>query len=326
MTSAARTQPILDVRGLSVEFKTPAGAFFPVDGVSFSVERGGLLCLVGESGSGKSTAARAVMGLLPEGARIAAGSVRFDGVETSALGERSMRGIRGRRIGMIFQEPMTALNPMMTAGAQIREAMTAHGMTGAEAESRVVRLLEEAGVVDARRVAGSHPHQLSGGLRQRVLIAIALACGPDLIIADEPTSALDMPVSHKIIGLLLDLRRSRGTAVLLITHDFGFARAAGGGVAVMYAGRLLEMGPAADVLERPRHPYTAALMGSLPGRSSASAGRRLQAIPGQAPLPGELTRGCAFRPRCGRSVPGCELRIPGLKEECGRLVRCMNPV
>lgn len=326
MTEDANRQlPLLRILGLRVAIVAGARFIRAVDGLDLDIARGECLCLVGESGSGKSTLAYALMGLLPEGARIESGSVVVDGRDVTRISGEERRTWRGTAASMVFQEPMTALNPLMTVGAQVAEAMTVHGVPGREAERRTAALLEEVGMADADRVAASYPHQLSGGMRQRALIAMALSNGPALLIADEPTSAVDSAVARQILMLLSDLRRARGMAVLLITHDFGVVAESADTVAVMYAGRLVERGPARDVLAAPRHPYTAALLCSLPGRAGARPGDPLPVIPGAVPDLSDLPAGCRFRPRCPRPADACAAE-PVETIEGVRAVACFYPM
>ncbi|MBI5525869.1 MAG: ABC transporter ATP-binding protein [Deltaproteobacteria bacterium] len=320
-----RQSPLLCIRGLKVAIDGGGRVVRPIDGVDLEIARGECLCLVGESGSGKSTLAYALMGLLPPGASIESGSVVLDGRDMTCLWGEERRAWRGTAAAMVFQEPMTALNPLMTVGAQVVEAMTVHGTSRREAGARAAALLGEVGMTDPVRVAASYPHQLSGGMRQRALIAMALANGPALLIADEPTSAVDVTIARQVLTLLMDLRRARGMAVLLITHDFGVVIEAADTVAVMYAGRVVERGPVRDVLASPRHPYTAALFKSVPGRSGVQPGEPLPAIPGAVPDLVDLPEGCRFRPRCSRAVAACTGDPPETVEGT-RVFRCFNPL
>ncbi len=304
--------PLLDVRGLTTEFPAArhggAGRVRAVDGVSFRIGRGETLGLVGESGCGKSVTALSIIGLVQPPGRITSGSVVFEGRDLVRLDERERRRVRGVRIGFVFQEPMTALNPVFTIGDQIAEALLVHGLaTPKVAKARAVELLEAVRMPDPARCAADYPHQLSGGMRQRALIAAAIACQPPLLIADEPTTALDVTIQAGILDLLCDMRARFGLSLLLITHDLGVVAQLADRVAIMYAGRIVEEGPADDVLSSPAHPYTRGLLASLPG---ATPGSRLQAIPGSVPDLAKLPRGCAFGPRCGDRVDGCDLRPP----------------
>ena len=332
---------LLDVRGLTVELPTPEGWVRPVNDVSLQLAPGETLGLVGESGSGKTMLALALMGLLPPGARLrgeawletrrssahsVAGS-ETDGASHKrvaspsasngqrlnlvALTERERIAIRGREIGMIFQEPMTALNPVLRAGAQIEEAIRAHeeALPQSETRRRVLEALARASVPEPGLRARQYPHQLSGGLRQRVMIAMALACGPRLLIADEPTTALDVTVQKQILELLARLRRELGLALLFITHDLGVVAQVADRLGVMYAGRIVEEGPVAEVLRRPRHPYTEGLLRASPQLRR----RKLEPIPGTVPPLGALPPGCAFEPRCSYGRAECAAAVPELR-------------
>jgi oligopeptide/dipeptide ABC transporter ATP-binding protein len=318
--------PLIELRGLTVEIPTPAGWIRPVDQLSFALGAGESLGLVGESGSGKSMLALALMGLLPPGARVR-GEAWFSGLGASAnrasgaavnlftLSERERIGVRGRDIAMIFQEPMIALNPVMRVGAQIAEAIRAHqaGLSRKEVERRVLAALERAAVPEPAMRARQYPHQLSGGLRQRAMIAMALAGdngnAPRLLIADEPTTALDVTVQKQILELLARLRRELGLALLFITHDLGVVAQVADRIAVTYAGRIVEEGPAREVLERPRHPYTAGLLRASPHLVR----RKLEPIPGTIPPLTALPPGCAFEPRCPLRVAECAEAMPELR-------------
>jgi len=302
---------LLDVRDLRVAVRLDEHAAAAVDGVSFALERGKVLGLVGESGCGKSMTALALMRLLPPAAWVAGGTARFEGRDLLTLPERELRRLRGAEIAMIFQEPMTALNPLMTAGAQVAEAVGLHQPLGRRAAwARAVELLAEVGIPDAARRASDYPHQLSGGMRQRVMIAMAISCAPKLLIADEPTTALDVTIQAGILELLGRLRRERGMALLLITHDLGVVAAEADDVAIMYAGRIVERAPVQDVFAQPRHPYTAALLRSMPVLGVHR--ERLDAIPGQVPPLGRQASGCAFRDRCPRAQDDCATAPPPL--------------
>lgn len=298
--------PLLEVRDLRVEFPGPAGPVHPVDGVSFQLERGETLALVGESGSGKSLTGLALLRLVPAPGTIGAGSaIRLDGVDLLALQGEALRQVRGGRIGLVFQDPMTSLNPVLTAGYQVQEAITAHArLRRAEARERAVALLEEVGVPDPAARYSAYPHELSGGLRQRVMIAIALAARPDLLIADEPTTALDVTVQAQILELLDRLRAARGMAVLLITHDFGIVAGRADRIAVMYAGQLVEQGPTRTVFREARHPYTRALLASIPRLTGPV--ELISPIPGAVPLPTAWPSGCRFHPRCPQRFAPCQ--------------------
>jgi len=332
--------PLIELRGLTVEIPTPAGWIRPVDDVSFALDAGESLGLVGESGSGKSMLALALMGLLPPGARVR-GEAWFScasGFGASANGEGASRAnlltlaererikVRGRDIAMIFQEPMTALNPVMRVGAQIAEAIRAHhaGLSSEEVDRRVVTALERAAVPEPAMRARQYPHQLSGGLRQRTMIAMALAGedgkAPRLLIADEPTTALDVTVQKQILELLAQLRRDLGLALLFITHDLGVVAQVADRIAVTYAGRIVEEGPAREVLERPRHPYTAGLLRASP----QLVRHKLEPIPGTVPSLTALPPGCAFEPRCPLRIAECAAAMPELRAAGpGHRARCI---
>jgi oligopeptide/dipeptide ABC transporter ATP-binding protein len=317
---------LLDVRGLTTVFDTGpggrAGAVRAVDDVSFHVERGETLGLVGESGCGKSATALSIIRLIQPPGRIAAGSVWFEGQDLSTLDEEGMRRIRGARIGFVFQEPMTALNPVFTVGDQIAEALTVHGLASkAEARRQAIEMLDAVRIPNAAERARDYPHQLSGGMRQRALIASALVCKPTLLVADEPTTALDVTIQAEVLDLLKDMRDRLGLSLLLITHDLGVVARLADRVAVMYAGRIVEEGPARDVLARPDHPYTRGLLASLPGMAP---GTRLHAIPGAVPDLGALPPGCAFAPRCPERLDICSHRVPDLVQTGdARRARCV---
>jgi len=315
--------PLLEVDDLTVEFATPTGVVRAVDGVSFTLGEGEVLGLVGESGSGKTVTCRALMRLLPSRrARIVTGSARIDGVDLMAMTEPEMRAVRGLTMGMIFQNPMTHLDPVMTIGAQIAEPLRAHlGMARAEALAQATELLRQVGIPDPKARLGAYPHEFSGGMRQRAMIAAALARRPRLLIADEPTTALDVTVQMQILRLLLDLRDTTGLAIVLITHDLGVVAETCDTVAVMYAGRIVERAPKAALLRRPLHPYSDGLTRSQPG--SASPGRELPSIPGQPPSLADLPSGCRFRPRCDHAEPACAEASPPLVEVApGRASAC----
>ncbi len=316
---------LLRVEGLSTGFATEEGFVSVVEDVSFELAPGGTLGLVGESGSGKSVTAMSIMRLLAEPpARIVAGRVLFEGRDLLGLDGAAMRGVRGDRIAMIFQEPMTSLNPTMTVGRQIAEVLTLHrGLRRAAARAEAVAMLRQVGVGGAERRFDQYPHQLSGGLRQRAMIAMALVCRPALVIADEPTTALDVTIQAQILDLLRRLRAELGMAVLLITHDLGVVAEFCDEVAVMYAGRIVERGGAA-LFRRPRHPYTAGLLAATP-RSTARGGR-LATIPGVVPAPGRRGIGCSFAPRCGRVLERCRAERPPLAPvAAGHETACWNP-
>jgi len=289
--------PVLKLNNLTVEIPTRHGVLRPVDGVSYDIAPGEILGVVGESGAGKSMAGNAVIGLLNRPARVASGEIHLNGQRIDALPADALRRLRGKEIGMVFQDPLTSLNPLLRIGDQLVETMLAHlPITRQEAQTRAVAALEEVGIPGAAERIDAYPHAFSGGMRQRVVIALALCAEPSLVIADEPTTALDVSVQAQIIALLKRLCRERGTAVMLITHDMGVIAEAADSVAVMYAGRLAELGPVREVLSTPRHPYTQGLMASTPLASKGKT--RLHQIPGAMPRLDALPSGCAFHPRC----------------------------
>ncbi len=318
--------PLLEIDRLRVTFTGENGLVPAVDGVSLVVDRGEMVALVGESGSGKSVTALAVLRLLPEPpARVAGGRILFDGADLLQLDEEAMRRLRGRRIGMVFQEPMTSLNPLLTIGRQLTEAMEVHlGIGRTEAVRRAVELLEAVGIPDPGGRLRQYPHQLSGGMRQRVMIAIALSCRPDLVIADEPTTALDVTIQAQILEVMRDLCARLGVALLLITHNLAIVARYAHRVNVMYAGRLVESGEAAALYRRPAHPYTVGLLDSVP-RLDRPRGTPLEPIPGNPPDPAALPAGCAFRPRCRYAGPRCAERRPDAVEvEPGHRTACFE--
>jgi peptide/nickel transport system ATP-binding protein len=313
--------PLLAVDHLRTVFAVPGGReAAAVDDVSFTIGRGETLGLVGESGSGKSVTALSILRLVMPPGRIVAGSVRLDGQSLFDLDDESMRKVRGRRIGFIFQEPMVALDPVYTIGYQIRETLAVHGLArGRAGRNRAVELLAAVRVPDPARRAREYPHQLSGGLRQRAMIALALSAEPALVIADEPTTALDVTVQAEILDLLRDMRREFNLSLLLITHDLGVVAEMADRVAVMYAGRIVEQADVKELFSSPAHPYTQGLLASIPG---AHAGRRLVAIPGNVPPLGQLPEGCAFAPRCGERFEPCVARPAVTEVASGHDVRC----
>ncbi|MCK6525996.1 ABC transporter ATP-binding protein [Myxococcota bacterium] len=330
MSAVPTTPPLLEVRGLRTEFRTRTGAVAVVDGISLQVDAGETVGLVGESGSGKSVTALSIMRLLPEPpARIAGGRVLLRGRDLLPLPKREMRRVRGRRIGMVFQEPMTAIDPVMRAGDQVAEGMRAHlRLSAAEARERAVDLLRQVGIPSPEERARAFPHQLSGGMKQRVMIAIALACDPELLIADEPTTALDVTIQAQILNLLRDMQAARGLGVLLVTHDLGVVAETCDRVVVLYAGRVMEEGPVDAVFRRPAHPYTVGLFRSLPRPGDLR--RRLVPIPGVVPPPSLWEAGCRFRARCpladGRcgEVPPLEPAGPGHRVACHHRERVLE--
>jgi len=322
-TSVAGAPPLLEVADLRTVFHAERGAVEAVRGVSFSLANGETLGLVGESGCGKSVTAMSVTRLLREPpAEILAGSrIRFRGEELLDASPERMRAIRGSGIGMIFQEPMTSLNPVLRVGEQVAETIRAHeGGERAAVRARVVELLDRVGIPEPDRRYEAYPHQLSGGMRQRVMIAIALACGPELLIADEPTTALDVTIQAQILDLLAELRAELGMALLLISHDLAVVSQVADRVAVMYAGRIVEEGPVPGLFRAPRHPYTQGLLRALP-RLDAPRGP-LAAIPGRVPEPHEVQRGCPFAPRCPEVMPRCRTDDPPPFDVPGGRARC----
>jgi len=291
-----------------------------VEDVSFTLDRGETLGLVGESGSGKSVTALSIIGLVSPPGHIAGGRIVFAGQDLATLDDRAMAAVRGRRIGFVFQEPMVALDPVYTIGHQIEETLRVHGLArGSAATKRAVELLEAVHIPDPARRAREYPHQLSGGLRQRAMIALALSAGPELVIADEPTTALDVTVQAEILDLLRDMRRTFNLSLLLITHDLGVVAEMADRVAVMYAGRIVEQGRVRDVLKAPLHPYTQALIASIPG---AHPGTRLQAIGGVVPPLGDRPQGCAFAPRCAHRFAACDALPDPTEAALAHHVRC----
>lgn len=312
------TLPTLSVRDLVVEIPTRNGLLRPVDGVNFDIAAGEILGVVGESGAGKSMTGNAAIGLLDRPARITSGEIWLKDQRIDNLSREEMRHLRGKEIGMVFQDPLTSLNPLLTIGDQLKETIREHlPVTEDEAHDRAVAALEEVGIPAAAERINAYPHEFSGGMRQRTVIALALCAEPSLVIADEPTTALDVSVQAQIIALLKRLCRDRGTAIMLVTHDMGVIAEAANRVAVMYAGRLAELGPVAEVIGKPHHPYTAGLMGSTP---LASLGKkRLNQIPGAMPRLGSMPEGCAFHPRCPRAQDRCRQgETPRLKTTNGR--------
>ncbi len=305
---------LLEVRDLVVSFHTDAGVIRAVDGVSFEVPRGKTVGLVGESGCGKSVTSLSIMGLLPvPPGRIERGSIRFDGQELVGLPERELRSLRGRKIGMIFQEPMTALNPVFTVGMQVMEAVRAHAkLSRGAARARAVDLFTRVGIPAPEERIEAYPHQLSGGMRQRVMIAIALASAPELLIADEPTTALDVTIQAQILDLLASLQRDLGMSMLLITHDLGVVAEQAHEVVVMYAGKVVERAGAKELFASPQHPYTRGLLRSVPGYAGNAGKSRLPTIPGVVPDLARLPVGCRFQDRCSEVHDRCKREEPAL--------------
>lgn len=321
MHHSVSADPLLCLEHLSIRFQTDAGELTAVNDLSLSLPRAGVTCLVGESGCGKSITARAILRLLPENARTS-GRILLDGANMLTLPEAQMQRIRGRRAAMIFQEPMTSLNPVITVGEQTAEPLRLHlGLSRAAARNEAERLFAEVGIPAPQSRYDDYPHQLSGGMRQRVMIAMALSCKPDLLLADEPTTALDATIQGQILRCILARSRERGMAVLLITHDLGVAAQTADHVGVMYAGRLVEYGPCATVFAHPLHPYTQGLMRSAPG-VAAKGITRLPTVPGSVPSLQFMPTGCPFHPRCPQAVPTCSETMPPTYESNGRLTAC----
>jgi peptide/nickel transport system ATP-binding protein len=329
---ALQSKPVLEVNALKTYFFTRSGAVKAVDGVSFALARGETLAIVGESGCGKSVTALSLMRLIPDPpGRIVGGSIRLDSIDVLSLDDNEMRAMRGRDISMIFQEPMTSLNPVMTIGRQIGEVLRLHQtLSKSELQKKVVALLALVRIPEPAQRAREYPHQLSGGMRQRVMIAIALACNPKVLIADEPTTALDVTVQAQILELIVDLQKKLGTAVILITHDLGLVAQTAQRVIVMYAGRKVEEAAVGALFAGPQHQYTRGLMASLPRlgllRGETALTNRLQEIPGMVPPLTNLPAGCAFAPRCPRADARCAAENPPYEEKSpGHWVACWHP-
>jgi peptide/nickel transport system ATP-binding protein len=309
LTGAAA--PLLEVRHLRVEFPSRRGTLLALDDISFSISPGEVLGVVGESGAGKSLTGSAIIGLLDPPGRIAGGEIRLAGQRIDNLPYEQMRAIRGRRIGAIFQDPLTSLNPLYTVGRQLVETIRTHlPLNEGQARARAIKLLQETGIPAAEQRIDQYPHQFSGGMRQRVVIALALAAEPQLIVADEPTTALDVSIQAQIIALIRRLCKEHGAAVMLVTHDMGVIAETCDRVAVMYAGRIVEVGPVADVIHRPSHPYTVGLMGSIPAMDEER--ERLLQIDGAMPRLNAIPAGCAFNPRCPHVFDRCRQARPDL--------------
>jgi oligopeptide/dipeptide ABC transporter ATP-binding protein len=306
------SSPLLSVEGLTTAFRLRAGGIRPVQDVTFSIPQGGAVGIVGESGSGKSVTALSIMRLLADNAVIEAGRILFEGQDLTQLDEQAMQRLRGQAIGMIFQEPMTSLNPLIPIGAQIAESLTLHNICGStEAQKRAVDLLTRVGIPDPARRALDYPHSMSGGMRQRVMIAIALACQPRLLICDEPTTALDVTIQAQILDLLRRLRAELGTAILLITHDLGVIAEFVETVVVMYAGRVVERADTRTLFRAPAHPYTKGLLRAVPRVDAVHA--RLDQIAGTVPGPANFPTGCRFHPRCPLAMPICAEQAPPMR-------------
>ncbi|URJ44448.1 ABC transporter ATP-binding protein [Paenibacillus polymyxa] len=315
---------LLEVTNLRTEFKTAAGTIRAVDGVDLSVSKGETLGIVGESGCGKSITSLSIMQLLPKGlGKIAAGEVRFNGENILDFSERKMRSIRGNEMAMIFQEPMTSLNPVFKIGKQIAEsARYHHGVSKHKAKDMAVDMLTKVGIPRPEKVAASYPHELSGGMRQRVMIAMAMVCNPKLLIADEPTTALDVTIQAQILDLMRELQKSEGTSILMITHDLGVVAEMCDRVVIMYAGKVVEETDVKTLFKDPKHPYTQSLLASLPQLNSDQ--ERLASIPGQVPNPLDMPKGCRFAPRCQFAKEICHAEAPELTEvEPGHKSRCL---
>ncbi len=314
-------ETVLSVQDLTVEFVTRRGTLRALDKISFDIARGEVLGVVGESGAGKSVTGSAIIGLIDPPGRIADGKVMLSGERVDHLPPEQMRRVRGKRIGMIFQDPLTSLNPLYRVGEQLVETIQTHtDLNAADARKRAIALLDEVGIPAPERRIDGYPHEFSGGMRQRVVIALALCAEPEFIIADEPTTALDVSVQAQIIGLIKRLCKERGTSVMLVTHDMGVIAETADRVAVMYAGRVAEIGPVREVIKHPLHPYTQGLMGAIP--SITGDAERLVQIPGSMPRLSSIPRGCAFNPRCSKVFDRCRIDRPELIDVGGHQVAC----
>ncbi|KAA0594774.1 dipeptide transport system ATP-binding protein [Azospirillum lipoferum] len=317
--------PLLDIKNLSVEFTTRAGTFRAVDGIDLTVDEGEVVGIVGESGSGKSVTSLAVMGLLGSNGRVVADRMMFGGRDLLTMPAAQRRKITGKDVAMVFQEPMTSLNPCFTVGFQIMETLRVHeGLSGKALRNRAIALLEQVGIPAPETRLSAFPHQLSGGMNQRVMIAIAIACNPRLLVADEPTTALDVTIQKQILDLLVQLQRERGMALILITHDMGVVAETAQRVVVMYAGQVAETRPVHSLFERPRHPYTGALLDALPERALGK--RRLPTIPGMVPGIADRPAGCLFSPRCRFADARCRAERPALFDVDDGRARCFYPL
>jgi peptide/nickel transport system ATP-binding protein/oligopeptide transport system ATP-binding protein len=320
-SSATGDRPLLEVRNLRTHFFTQDGVVKAVDGVTFSIDDGKTLGVVGESGCGKSVAAMSILGLVSRPGRIVEGEILLDGRDLVTLSQDDIRDVRGHSISMIFQEPMTSLNPVYTCGDQISEAVSLHlGLGRRAAKDRAVEMLQQVGISDAKRRAGEYPHQLSGGMRQRVMIAMALSTTPAILIADEPTTALDVTIQAQILELMKELRTRNQMSIMLITHDLGVIAEMADDVVVMYAGKVVEQSDATTVFEVPHHPYTKGLLNSIPRLGERR--RRLEVIRGVVPNPLNLPSGCLFKRRCPAAMPICDTAPPLQESEPGHLSRC----
>ncbi len=325
MHSTSSPSALLDIAGLRVAFGSVAQPFHAVDGIDLRLDAGEVLGIVGESGSGKSVSALALAGLLGANARVSATRMRFNGVDLHDLPASRRRALNGGEIGMIFQEPMRCLNPSFTIGWQVDEALRIH--EGGSARSRRLRateLLARVGIADPQRRFHAYPHEISGGMSQRVMVAMAIACNPKLLIADEPTTALDVTIQAQIVALLLELQRERGMGLILITHDLALVAEAAQRIAVMYAGQIVETAPADELFSTPRHPYTEALLAALPRHGNAT--QRLRALAGVVPGQFDRPAGCLLSPRCPYATPRCVADAPALDGDAARKVRCFYPL
>ena len=320
--SQTHSDPLLEVRNLTIDFDTRHGALRAVDDISFQLAPGEILGLVGESGAGKSLTGTAIIGLLERPGYISDGEILFKGERIDNLTQEEMRRLRGRKIGAIFQDPLTSLNPLLTVGNQLIETILTHlDMNREQARKRALELLEEVGIPAPEQRIDHYPHQFSGGMRQRVVIALALCANPMLVIADEPTSALDVSIQAQILALLKKLCYEHGAAIILVTHDMGVIAETADRVAVMYAGRLVELGPVEQIIKAPKHPYTVGLMGSIPVVGSQA--ERLTQIEGSMPRLTDIPNGCAFHPRCGQAFELCSLRKPEMRQLDRNQVACL---
>ncbi|WP_428699077.1 ABC transporter ATP-binding protein [Stappia sp.] len=319
------TEPILKVENLTIDVPMAQGTLHAVRGIDFELRRGETLCIVGESGSGKSLTSLALMGLLPKKMRCKAARLDFSGIDLQRQTPKAMRALRGDRMAMIFQEPMTSLNPAYTIGDQLMEALLLHRpVSKAEARERAIELLGKVGITAAESRLGQYPHQLSGGLRQRVMIAMALMCEPELIIADEPTTALDVTIQAQILRLLADLQREMNMAMILVTHDLGVVARIADKVVVMYAGEVVENGSAREIFESPRHPYTRGLLRCIPVPGKTKPGEHLGSIPGIVPSLIGKVEGCAFRSRCELAEDACSSPVPVRRPGTDHAYRCIH--
>lgn len=321
--------PLLQVKDMQTTFRlSPRNSLRAVDGVSFEVSRGETLAIVGESGSGKSVTALSIMRLLPKGiGKVTSGSILHNGRELTTLSDRQMRAIRGKEIGMIFQEPMTSLNPVHTVGAQICEVLIRHeNLSQSKARARAIEMLDIVGIPEPGKRVDNYPHQMSGGMRQRAMIAMALSCEPSLLIADEPTTALDVTIQAQMLDLIQDLQKSMGMAVIFITHDLGVVAEIADRVVVMYSAQVVETAPVNEIFDSPRMPYTAGLLNSIPRLGASVNKGRLQAIPGQVPSLARLPKGCRFGPRCSFARDICHAATPELvtADSPDHMIRCVR--